>query len=144
MKKIILILFLIFSGCSVKKILSKDLLYEKSLKHTKRCQIISSLETKAILDVVYLNPIYKDLKKNTLLIGVYNDFNNTINNVEFNLKINNQNISPSKKIPPFVEYKHFPFYNNWMEYYIVTLDQKPPYKIEYISKHWGECNLSVK
>jgi len=61
MKKIfafLSLIILIFSGCSVKNALKKDPLYEKTLKYTQRCQIINSLETKALIDVIYLNPLY--------------------------------------------------------------------------------------
>ncbi|MEO1958634.1 MAG: hypothetical protein ABGX23_03685 [Nautiliaceae bacterium] len=148
MRKILAFLMLLFLGCSVKDSLGPafkhDPLYEKALAHTKRCQILNSLETKAIIDATYLNPLYKQFKTPTFLIGVYNEFNNTINNVEFNLTINNQQIEINSSIPEFVLYKEFPFYNSWMNYYLVKVKSKPPFKIIYHSKHWGECKLLLK
>ncbi|WP_457564597.1 hypothetical protein [Caminibacter sp.] len=145
MRKIIAFIFiLLFSGCALKSALKQDPLYEKTLKYTQRCQIVNSLETKAIIDVVYLNPLFKQFKKPTFLVGIYNEFNNTINNVEFHLYINSKDVNISTKIPDFVLYKNFPFYNSWMNYYIVTTNTKPPFKIEYKSKHWGECVINEK
>jgi len=147
MKKIFFflsILTLIFSGCSVKQALKQDTLYEKTLKYTRRGQIVSSFETKALIDAVYLNPLYPDQFKNpTFLIGIYNDFNNKLINNEFNLTLNNQTpIKISQNIPNFIPYKLFPFYNEWMNYYLVEFNQtNTPYTITYKSKHWGGVNL---
>ncbi len=144
MKKLFsfLIFVIIFSGCDLKPALKKDPLYEKTLKYTQRCQIINSLETKAMIDLVYLNPIYPQLKKTSFLVGVYNEFNNTLNNAEFNFTINQKPVKISEKIPSYILYKNFPFYNSWMSYYIVETTASKPFKIEYKSKHWGECNLT--
>jgi len=146
MKKLAFLLpiLLFLTACSVKTAFKKDPLYEKTLMYTQRGQIINSLETKALIDAVYLNPLYQDkFEKPTFLIGVYNDFNNTLNNEEFNLTINNQPPSEiNSTIPSFVLYKKFPFYNTWMKYYIVETNTSKPFKIIYKSKHWGEVNLS--
>jgi len=144
MKKIFFILVIIFSGCSIKKAFKHDPFYEKTLKYTQRDQIINSLETRALIDAVYLNDIYKNKFQNpTFLIGVYNDFNNKLENQEFSIYLNNQKpIKISKKIPNFILYKHFPFYNSWMNYYIVEFPKtKKPYNLKYISKNWGKVKL---
>jgi hypothetical protein len=136
-----LLLAIIFTGCELKPALKQDPLYEKTLKYTQRCQIINSLETKAMLDVVYLNPIYPQLKKPSFLVGVYNDLNNTLNNAEFNFTINQKPVKISSTIPSYILYKNFPFYNSWMNYYLVETNTSAPFVIEYKSKHWGECKL---
>jgi len=146
MKKLsfmLLPIFLLFSACSVKTALKKDPLYEKTLIYTQRGQILNSLETKALIDVVYLNPLYQDkFKKPTFLVGVYNEFDNTLDNQEFSFTINGKKPSKvSTKIPDFVLYKNFPFYNNWMKYYIVETDTNAPYVITYSSKHWGKVSF---
>jgi len=125
MKNILLILMLFFTGCSIKTALKQDPLYEKTLTYTQRGQIINSLETKALIDAVYLNPLFKDKFKNpTFLIGVYNDFDNTLNNEEFNLTLNGQTpVKITQNIPSFILYKKFPFYNEWMNYYIVEFNE---------------------
>ncbi len=144
MKKALILLALFLTGCSIKPAFKHDPLYEKALKHTQRCQIVNSLETKALIDVIYLNPLYPQLKTQAFLIGVYNDFNNTLNNIEFNLTINSKDINYSTKIPHYILYKNFPFYNSWMNYYFVTTNTKAPFKIKYQSKHWGECVINIK
>ena len=144
MKKFLLIFLLFFSGCSIKSALKSDPLYEKTLMHTQRGQIINSLETKALIDAVYLNPLYNNFKNPTFLIGVYNDFDNALINKEFNLTLNNQApIKVSKTIPNFIPYKKFPFYNEWISYYLVEFNTtKKPFTLTYKSKHWGEVNLT--
>jgi len=141
MKKILmLIAVLLFTGCSIKSALKTDPLYEKTLTQTQRGQIINSLETKALIDVVYLNPLYKDkFKKPTFLIGVYNGFDNQLTNAEFSITLNGKKpLKISKEIPSYILYKNYPFYNEWMTYYIVTFDNTDkPYKLVYKSKHWG-------
>jgi len=145
MKKILLVLFLIFSGCSIKSAFKTDPLYQKTIIYTQRGQIINSLETKALIDAVYLNPIYpKKFNNPTFLIGVYNDFDNQLINQEFDLTLNSQKpIKISKKIPSFILYKNFPFYNSWMTYYIVEFNQtKKPLVLKYDSAHWGEVTFT--
>jgi len=138
------ILALIFSGCGIKKLIKKDPVYEKTLKYTQRGQILNSLETKALIDTVYLNPLYpKKFTNPTFLVGVYNDFDNNLTNNEFNLTLNNKPpIKISKEIPNFIPYKFYPFYNNWMTYYLVEFNKtNPPLILKYKSKHWGETDF---
>ena len=147
MKKLFAFLSLIiilFSGCGIKNALNQDPLYEKTLKYTQRCQVLNSLETKALIDIVYLNPLYPDKLQNpSFLVGVYNDFNNSLNNTEFTFLINKKPPTKiSKNIPNYILYKNFPFYNSWMSYYILETNTPAPYLIEYKSKHWGECNVT--
>ena len=145
MKKIFLILILIFSGCSIKPTFNKDPLYEKTLKYTKRAQIVNSLETKALIDTIYLNPLYpKKFENPTFLIGVYNNFDNKLITNEFNITLNNKTpIEINSTIPSFIPYKNFPFYNSWMNYYLVKFPKtNKPYNLEYKSKHWGEVNFT--
>jgi len=145
MKKFLLIFMLLFTGCSIKTALKQDPLYEKTLTHTQRGQIINSLETKALIDAVYLNPLFKNKFSNpTFLVGIYNDFDNTLVNHEFTLTLNGQKpLKISKNIPSFVLYKKFPFYNEWMNYYIVEFNKtQKPFVLEYKSRHWGEVKFS--
>ena len=146
MKKLFFLLITIFliNGCALKSALNQDHFYEKTLKYTQRGQIINSLETKALIDAVYLNPLYQEKFKNpTFLIGIYNDFDNTLINNEFNLTLNNNKpIEINSTIPNFIAYEYFPFYNKWMNYYIVTFpNTNKPYILEYKSKHYGEVKF---
>jgi len=88
--------------------------------------------------------LYNSLKKPTFLIGFYNDFDDAFINKEFNLTLNNQvPIKISKTIPEIIPYKKFPFYNEWMSYYLVEFNTtKKPFILIYKSKHWGEVNLT--
>jgi hypothetical protein len=136
---------LLFTGCSIKTALKQDPLYEKTLIYTQRGQVINSLETKALIDAVYLNPVYPDKFTNpAFLIGVYNGFGNTLTNQEFNLTLNSlKPVKISKNIPEYILYKKFPFYNGWMNYYIVEFNQtQPPLNLEYKSKNWGEVKFT--
>jgi hypothetical protein len=145
MKKILFVLMIIlFSGCTIKSAFKHDPFYEKTLKYTQRAQILNSLETKALIDAVYLNDLYKNKFQNpTFLIGIYNDFDNQLINNEFSITLNEQKpIKISKKIPDFILYKNFPFYNSWMTYYLVQFPKtNKPYILEYKSIHWGEAKL---
>lgn len=146
MKKIFLIILTVFfSGCGIQSALKHDPFYEKTLKYTQRSQILNSLETKALIDAIYLNDLYKNKFKNpTFLIGIYNDFDNTLTNQEFSIYLNSKKpIKISKKIPSFILYKQFPFYNSWMTYYLVEFPKtKKPYVLEYKSKNWGEVKIT--
>jgi len=145
MKKILLIMLLFFTGCSLKTALKQDPIYQQTMIYTQRGQIINSLETKALIDAVYLNPLYQDKFKNpTFLIGVYNDFENALQNQEFSLTLNGQKpLKVSTQIPDFIMYKKFPFYNEWMTYYLVEFNSaSKPYNLVYKSRHWGEVKFT--
>ncbi len=138
-------LAIIFNGCAIKNAFKKDILYEKTLKYTQRGQIVNSLETKALIDAVYLNPLYPNkFKYPTFLIGVYNGFDNSIQNNEFTLTLNGKKpVKITSQIPNFIPYRYYPFYNSWMNYYIVEFNQtNKPLKLIYKSKHWGEAKLT--
>jgi hypothetical protein len=145
MKKALFVLMIIlFSGCSMKSAFKHDPFYEKTLKYTQRSQIINSLETKALIDAVYLNDLYKNKFENpTFLIGVYNNFDNNLTNQEFSIYLNGEKPTKiSTQIPEFILYKNFPFYNSWMKYYLVEFPStNKPYVLEYKSKDWGETKL---
>jgi len=145
MKKLLLVLILFFTGCSIKKAVSQDPLYEQTLTHTQRGQIINSLETKALIDAVYLNPLFKQKFQNpTFLIGVYNDFDNTLQNEEFDITLNSSKpVKITKKIPAFILYKNYPFYNEWMSYYLVEFNKtSSPLILKYQSKNWGNVEFT--
>jgi len=147
MKKVILILvstLFIINGCALKSALKSDHLYEKTLKYTERSQILNSLETKALIDVVYLNPLYQEKFKNpTFLVGVYNNFNNTLTNSVFKITLNNKKpLDINTTIPSFIPYKYFPFYNSWMNYYLVTFPStSKPYILKYTNKYYGSAKF---
>ena len=150
MKKILFLIItatIFFNGCSFKQALKKDPIYEKTLKYTRRGQIVNSLETKALIDAINLSDLYpKKFQNPTFLIGIYNDEKNALQNKEFSIFLNNQKpIKVSKKIPDFIPYKNFPFYNSWMTYYLVTFPKiSKPYTLTYKSVHWGETTFTFR
>ncbi len=144
---IIVSILLFFTGCGIKKAFTFDPVYEKTLKYTQRGQIINSLETKALIDAIYLNPLYQEKFKNpTFLIGIYNDYNNRLITNEFNLTLNF--LPPTdinSTIPSFIRYKDFPFYNEWMKYYLVQFkNEAAPFILKYKSKNWGEVKFTFQ
>jgi hypothetical protein len=134
----------VIGGCSstgqLREALKPDPLYRKALTYTQRGQLSNSLETRALVDATYLNPLYPGkFEKPTFLIGVYNDFENNLTNPEFNLTLNGHPPTEvNTTIPSFVLYKNFPFYNSWMNYYLVQFPKSSyPLKLEYRSRDWG-------
>lgn len=133
MKKIapfILIAFL--SGCanhSALELFKKDELFESAILQTKKADIISSFETKAIINATYLNPIDKDFKSNeseTFLIGIYitddnkSDNANFLKNPTFKLSLNDKEVVSFKEIESTHKmYSHIPLKNSWAKYYEV-------------------------
>jgi len=135
---------ILFNGCAIKTALQTDPIYEKTLKYTRRGQIVNSLETKALIDAIDLNDLYpKKFQNPTFLVGIYNNQNNALENKEFSIFLNGQKpLNISTKIPNFIPYKNYPFYNGWMTYYIVTFPAtSKPYTLTYKSIHWGETKF---
>ena len=100
MKKLLLVIMLLFIGCSskVSEVFQKDDKYIILTQYTQRGQITRSLETIAIINATYINPILKDnneTKNNEIfIIGVYNsnDYKGYekggIHNPHYNLTMN--------------------------------------------------------
>lgn len=150
MKKLLFFIIssmILFNGCALKQAFKKDPLYEKTLKYTRRGQIVNSLETKALIDVVELNSLYhKKFQKPTFLIGIYNGQHNALENKGFSIFLNgNKPLKISKTIPGFIPYKNYPFYNNWMTYYLVTFPKtSKPYYIVYKNIYWGKAEFNFQ
>ena len=150
MKKMLFLIIsamILFNGCALKKALNKDPLYEKTLKQTRRGQIVNSLETKALIDAINLNALYpKKFQNPTFLIGIYNNQSNALQNQEFSIYLNNKKpMKISTKISNLIPYKNYPFYNTWMTYYLVTFPTtSKPYTLEYKSVHWGEAKFTFQ
>ena len=133
MKKIILILLTIFFiGCSskVSEIFHQDDKYITLTQYTKRGQLVKSLETVALINATYLNPILgenNETKNNEIfIIGVYNsdDYKGYekggIHNPNYILTMNDENYTKALKADKIkLNIKNYPFYNKWMKYYKV-------------------------
>ncbi len=161
MKKIILTISLIlfFTGCETKVngILQQNKQYITLMQYTKRGQIVNSLETVALINATYLNPILKDnnqTKNNEIfIIGVYNsnDFNGYqkggIHNIHYKLTMNGENwtkaIKANNKI---LNLPNYPFYNKWMKYYKVSFPKTTDatMKITYSNDTDGNVSLLIK
>jgi len=150
MKKMLFLIIsamILFNGCALKTALKKDPLYEKTLKYTRRGQIVNSLETKALIDAINLNGLYpKKFQNPTFLIGIYNNQSNALQNHEFSIYLNNKKPTKvSTKIPNFIPYKNYPFYNTWMTYYLVTFPTtSKPYHIIYKNIYWGKVKFTFQ
>jgi len=157
MKKLIffIITLLFITGCETKV---TDLLKQNEtqiilMQNTQRGQIINALNTVAIINATYLNPILKDKdskKYEVFLIGVYNsedfkDYNKGgIFNPNYTLTLNNSNFERAKKANLIkMQLKEYPFYNAWMKYYIVYFPKtdSTTLKLKYTNKLLGSATL---
>lgn len=133
MKKIFLAIFIIFfTGCSTKvsQVFQKDNKYITLTQYTKRAQMVKSLETIALINATYLNPILgenNETKNNEIfIIGVYNsnDYKGYekggLFNPNYHLTLNDQNFTKAIKADKIkLNLADYPFYNKWMKYYKV-------------------------
>ncbi len=133
MKKIApLILIAFLGGCanhSALELFKKDELFEKALIVTKKTDIISSFETKAIINATYLNPVdssFKNKDFEVFLIGVYITEDNKsdsvafLKNPSFKLTMNDKEaIDVQELTSNHKMYAHIPLKNSWAKYYEV-------------------------
>jgi len=125
---------LAFSGCSQKgafDLFKMDESHERAVEQLRTGAIVQSLETKAILSTVYLNPIYPDqYKDGEYFIGaVYFEKDNRdirkwdLDTYGYTLSLN------GKKATIFEELNQsdprrtlIPVQNNWNKYYFIRFD----------------------
>jgi len=145
-------------GCSSKSALSvfgEDSLYERGLEYTKVADIINSLETKAIVNVTYLNSSHSskwDNKNENFLVGIYivndneEDEKKFINNEKYHLTLNNKNMTSYSELTSKNDlWGHIPIKNPHAKYYIVSFDKyKSPSTLSMKYKHttFGAVTLS--
>ena len=157
MKKLLLVIMLLFIGCSEKmSVLQKDEKYNTLTQYTQRGQITRSLETIALINATYLNPILKDNNETQnneiFIIGVYNsnDYKGYekggIHNSHYKLTMNG--IKYTKAIKADVkklDLTKYPFYNKWMKYYKVYFPKTDSntLKITY-SNEEGNVTLEIE
>ena len=132
MKKLLLILTILFTGCSnatFSSIFQTDDNYIQLTQYTKRGEIIQSLETVSLINATYFNHFSKDnndTKNNEVfIVGVYN-YDDTkadkkgIFNPSYTLTLNNIKFTKAEPITlKDLNLKKYPFYNKWMRYYKV-------------------------
>jgi len=133
MKKILLsFLVLFFVGCTskVSEVFKKDDKYVTLMQYTKRGQLVKSLDTIALINVTYLNPILEEnneTKNNEIfIIGVYNsnDYKKPkeggVFNPHYKLTMNDLNFTKAEVADKIkLNLTDYPFYNKWMKYYKV-------------------------
>lgn len=147
-------LILIFQACSKKtlNIISKDSLYEKGLEYTIVSDISYNNDTKAIINVTYLNPSepeYYDYKYHMFLVGIYNSKidNITLNNKDYILKLNsNSNYIYEELKQNNRLFNKIPLKNPYSKYYIVKFnkDKATTLNISYSNKKYGTANITFK
>jgi len=138
-KKILLLSsVLLFSACSIKEnsnlaqLFKKDDIYHISLMHTKKAQLIASLETKALLTATYLNPVFdyiecKEACVSTpdaeyFFVGVYitDSEVHEFNTKGYFLKLNGKKPLGVQKLEKDDPLRYqMPMINNWSTYYKV-------------------------
>lgn len=126
-------LFFILTGCqSALNVFDKSgTNYEKGLQHTKVKAIIYKDQTKAIINITYLNSV--DAKKwdndyQNFLVGIYisedNELKNTqyIHNTRYKLTKNNVGFTKYKELQKDDKlYKSIPLLNPWAKYYLMSI-----------------------
>lgn len=138
------VIALLFTGCGIEQAMREDTLYQRVIPYVQEKELSVSFETKALLDAVYLNPLYPGrFKTPTFLVGVYNDCDNNLTGCQFSLTLNDRPpIEINSTIPDFILYKSFPFYNNWSNYYLVKFPAvSPPYRLVYKNPYWGKIEM---
>lgn len=157
MKTFFLLFFLLlFTGCESKlvNILQKDPEYVNTLRYTKRGHLTNSLETKALFNSTYLNPLNKEFTDGEyFLIGIYiedeplrGEFTG-IYNKEYSLTLNKQTfISAETMEKEDKMISRYPFYNRWMRYYIVKFKTLSGEKKQLLFEHktFGKVTHSYK
>jgi hypothetical protein len=137
MKRTIVVYFLIvaiFGGCqhTLKNFTKRGEQYNKGLVYTKIKSLVFDKETKATINVTYLNPTNPKKYNNKLqnfLIGIYiaNDNKDEdqkfINNADFILTINDKTYIKIQFINETTkQYQQIPLRNRWARYYILSFE----------------------
>ncbi len=151
------ILFL--TGCTHKIPLSqlnKEKMHELSIVNTRKGEIVSSQETKAIIVATYLNPINVDFinnKEDVFLVGVYisNDTGAKIKSsadpfYKFSLN-GDTDITDIQKLNLHSKYlKLVPLINKWAEYYLVKFPAKKSriLTLTFENKDYGKAVLTFE
>ena len=162
MKKRLLCLatLLILTGCETKvtAVLHQSPTQITIMKNTQRGQIINSLDTIAMINATYLNPTLKPDNKEAkkyeiFVVGVYNSNDikgyekGGIHNPNYTLRMNNSNYEFAKKADiKKMQLSTYPFYNQWMKYYLVYFPKTDSnvMKLTYKNKEFGSTTLIFK
>ena len=149
------LIFTFFTGCqSALSVFDKTgTQYEKGLQHTKVKHVTFENQTKAIINVTYLNSMDSkkwDNKYQNFLVGIYisDDFKDedkrALNNKSFKLSMNDKkSVKSTLFTNKYKLYKHIPLKNPWATYYIISFkkDDKKSSNIKYYHSKYGSVIL---
>jgi len=167
MYKNILLLAILFviTGCSIREesniaqLFKKDDIYHISLLNTQKAQLIASLETKALMTVTYLNPVYAHANcKNYQMsiengeyffVGVYinNSKTHHFDNKGYSLTLNGVNPMEVKELDKDDPLRYeMPMVDNWSTYYRVKFPPSNMKKFSLIfeSDRFGKDTLEFE
>lgn len=131
-----LVVFVLFNGCSKPNALnhfSKDELYNKSLQHTFKRDIVTSSEVKAMLSATYLNAMSSKFNSKTheqFLVGIFRTSSVDSKNEEYlkgvySLTLNDINYDFVEVLDKNHElYGKVALFNPWAKYYLVKFNKE--------------------
>jgi uncharacterized protein YceK len=153
------IILLLLSGCqSAMSVFDKsNTQYERGLQHTKVKSIIYKDETKAIINITYLNSMDNDNwddKFQNFLVGIYISQDNEIENTKFLhnnryiLTMNGEKyIKSNPDIKRYRFFKNIPLKNPWARYYIVSFEdikEKNILTLKYTNPIFGTATIEFE
>ncbi len=126
-----------FGGCAEKgafDLFKMDESHERSVEQLRTGAIIESLETKALLSAIYLNPVYpQTYNDGEYFIGAFY-FTRGLRNVKkwdldtfgYTLTLNGQNSTSMEELKESDPRRALiPVQNNWNKYYLIRFDSAP-------------------
>ncbi|AFV97480.1 hypothetical protein B649_05830 [Candidatus Sulfuricurvum sp. RIFRC-1] len=125
---------LAFSGCSQKgafDLFKMDASHERAVEQLRTGAIVLSLETKAILSTLYLNPIYPDQYKDGeyFIAAVYFERDNRdirkwdLNTYGYTLTLNGKKATILEELNQSDPRRTLiPVQNNWNKYFFIRFD----------------------
>lgn len=125
---------LAFSGCSQKgafDLFKMDESHERAVEQLRTGTIVKSLETKAIISTVYLNPIYPDQYKEGeyFIAAIYFEKSNLdvrkwdLETYGYTLTMNGKKATLFEELKPNDPKRTLiPVQNNWNKYYFIRFD----------------------
>jgi len=152
-----LIVMFSLNGCSSKiysELINEDKLYEKSLLYTKKGEIVSSLETKAVVVATYLNPLdqeYDDKDKDYFIVALYAEKDLCkskagleSDDCDIRLKDGTKPSKVEKLKKESSLLRYIPVHNGWFKYYLVEFPSKGESKkvsLVFESRRFGKTEL---
>ena len=125
------IALLTMSGCADKgafDLFKMDAAHERSVEQLRTGSIVLSLETKAIISGLYLNPVYPDRYKDgeSFIVAIYfeNDIRSVkkrdIHDIGYTLTLNGKEPVEMEELPEKdLRRELIPIRNTWNRYYLV-------------------------